>query len=87
MRATVSIFCLEERMGKTIPEAHQKLGEEIVDALDAFECDGYEIRTSSPKELKPSDFAACVAIVKTGDAVNWRSAKDELPQATALATA
>ncbi len=80
-------ICLEERMGKTFPEAHQKLGEEIADALDAFECEGYEIRTPSPKELKPPDFAACVASVKTGDAVNWRSAKDELPRATALAIA
>jgi predicted GNAT family N-acyltransferase len=63
------------------------LGEEIVDALDAFECQGYEIKTPPPKEVKPAEFEACVAVVKTGDAVNWRSAKDELPQATALAIA
>ena len=74
-------------MGKTFPEGHQKLGNQIEDALDAFECEGYKVKLASPKDLRPSDLAACIAILKTGDAVNWKSAKDELPQATALVLA
>ena len=61
-------ICTEERMGKTFPEAHKQLTEAIVDALDAFDCDGYEIKTPSPKDLTSSDLVACVAILKTGDA-------------------
>jgi hypothetical protein len=80
-------ICTEERTGKTFPEGHKQLGEAIADALDAFECDGYEVKTPSPKALESSDFDTCVAIVKTGDAVNWKSAKEELPCATALAIA
>lgn len=80
-------ICMEERTGKAFPEAHQKLGEEIEDALDAFECQGYEVRTPSPKDMKREDFDTCVAIIKTGEAVDWKSAKEELPVATALAVA
>lgn len=78
---------MEKRHGKTFPKAQQEIQEEIVDALDAFECEGYEVKTHAPKEMKASDVAACIAIIKTGHAVNWRSAKDELPRATALAIA
>lgn len=80
-------ICMEERTGQAFPEAHQKLGEEIEDALDAFECQGYEVRTPAPKDMKSEDFDTCVAIIKTGEAVDWKSAKEELPVATALAVA
>jgi hypothetical protein len=63
------------------------LGQEIAYAPDAIECQGYVIKTPPTKEVKPAEFAAYVAIVKTGAAVNWRSAKDELPRATVLAIA
>ena len=33
-------ICKEERSGKAFPEAHQKLEEEIADALDVSDCDG-----------------------------------------------
>lgn len=79
--------CLEERMGKAFPEGHQKLGDEITHALDVFECEGYEIKTVPPSNLKPADLAACIAIIKTGEAVDWKSAKEELPAATAIAVA
>lgn len=80
-------ICMEDRTGKTFPEAEKELGDTIADALDAFECEGYRVKTVSPRELEPSDFAAFLAIIKTGDAVNWKSAKDELPHATVLAVA
>jgi len=80
-------ICMEERTGKAFPEAHQKLGEEIADALDAFECQGYDVRTPSPKDLNSKDFDACVAIIKTGEAVDWKSAKEEVLKAAALAVA
>jgi hypothetical protein len=35
----------------------------------------------------PSNLAACIAIIKGGEAVDWISAKRELPLATALALA
>jgi hypothetical protein len=80
-------ICTEERMGKTFPEAHKQLGEAIADALDAFEydCAGYTVKTPSPKDVSTKEFAACVGILKKGDAVDAESARDELPRATALA--
>lgn len=82
-------ICTEERMGKAFPEAHQKLGEVIADALNAFDydCEGYVLKTPSAKDLSTADLASCVAIIKTGGAVDWESAQDELPQASALAIA
>ena len=80
-------ICLEDRTGKAFPEGRKKLGEAIADALDAFDCDGYEVRTVPPGEMNASDLAACVAILKIGDAVNWRSAKEGLPLAAALVIA
>ena len=79
--------CLEERNGKTFSEAQQKLSWEIRDALDAFECDGYEVTTPAPGKLGSSEIAACLAIIETGEAVGLMSAKRELPQATAIALA
>jgi hypothetical protein len=80
-------ICMEDRIGKTFPEGHEKLDKQIEDALDAFECEGYEIKATRSKDLTASELAACVAILKTGDAVSWESAKNELPLATALAIA
>jgi hypothetical protein len=78
-------MCTEERKGKTFPEAQQKLSWEIRDALDAFECEGYAVTTPAANKLGPSEIAACLAIIKTGDAVDLMSAKRELPLATAIA--
>lgn len=80
-------MCVEERKGKTFPEAQQKLGWEIRDALDAFECKGYAMTTPAAGKLGPSEIAACLAIIKTGEAVDLMSAKRELPLATAIALA
>lgn len=80
-------ICMEDRTGHTFPEGYKKLGEQIEDALDAFECDGYNVKAVAAAELTASDLAACTGILKGGDAVNWKSAKAELPEATALAIA
>jgi predicted GNAT family N-acyltransferase len=80
-------ICMEDRKGATFTEGHQKLDFEIADALDAFECKGYEITSPLPKKMSESDFGACVAMLKKGDAVDWKLAQDELPRATALAVA
>jgi GNAT superfamily N-acetyltransferase len=79
--------CAEERNGKTFPEAHRKLSWEIRDALDAFECEGYEVTTPAPSKVGSSEIAACLAIIETGEAVDLMSAKRELPLASALALA
>ncbi len=47
----------------------------------------YDIKTYSPDHLDVSDLAACLALIKTGAAVNTNSAAKELPRAIALATA
>lgn len=80
-------ICMEERKGKSFPEAHKKLGEEIADALNAFDydCKGYQIATPVPRDLSAADCAACVAVLKEGDAVDWDLARRELPLASALA--
>jgi hypothetical protein len=80
-------ICMEERTGKTFAEGHKQLDEAIADALDAFDydCEGYAIKTPSPADVSAKEFAACVGIIKTGDAVDWESARDELPRASALA--
>lgn len=80
-------ICLEDRTGKAFPEGRKRLDEAITGALDAFECEGYEVRAISPRELTPSDLSACIAIIKTGEAVDWKSAKGELPRASALVLA
>jgi GNAT superfamily N-acetyltransferase len=77
---------MEERSGKTFPEGQKKLREEIDDALHAFQ-DDYVIRKLSAGDLTASILSACVAIVKKGEAVDWQSAKRELPLATSLAVA
>jgi GNAT superfamily N-acetyltransferase len=74
-------------MGKAFNHAHRMLDQEITDALDAFDCHGYSIKTVSASHLKDADFAACLLILKTGEAVDLRSARSELPQCTQLAIA
>lgn len=80
-------MCTEERKGKTFPEAQQKLSWEIRDALDAFECEGYAVTTPAANKLLLSEIAECIAIIKGGEAVDWMSAKRELPLAPAVALA
>jgi hypothetical protein len=79
-------ICMEERRGKAFPEGQKKLGEEIDDALDAFQ-DDYVVRKLSAEDLTASILSACVAIIKKGEAVDWQSAKGELPLATSVAVA
>jgi hypothetical protein len=80
-------IAMEERGGKPFTEAYKKLGAEIADALDAFECDGYSVTAPATKDLSSLEVSACIAIIKTGEAVDWRSARRELPLATAIALA
>lgn len=72
---------------KTFTEGNAKLCETISDALDAFDCDSkdYAVRLTASKDLTAANLAACVDIIKTGDAVDWKSARNELRVATALA--
>jgi hypothetical protein len=80
-------MCTGKRKGKTFPEAQQKLSWEIRDALDAFECEGYVVTTPAANKLLPSEITECIAIIKGGEAVDWVSAKRELPLAAAVALA
>lgn len=79
-------ICMEERRGKAFPEGQKKLREEIDDALDAFQ-DDYIVRKLSAGDLTASLLSDCVAIIKKGEAVDWQSAKRELPLATSVAVA
>jgi len=47
--------------------------------------DAYEVRICTPGDLAEDDIAICVAIIKTGNAVDPESAERELPLARALA--
>ena len=78
---------MEKRAKKSFAAAYKKLGEDIADALDAFACDGYAVTTPAAKDLTPADLSACIAIIKTGEAVDWRSAQRELPLAKVIALA
>lgn len=80
-------ICLEKRMGKAFPEGYRKLGTEIADALNAFDydCKRYKVRTPTPKDVSVADLAACSTIIKKGEAVDWESARKELPLSSALA--
>jgi len=79
-------ICNEERKGKAFTEAGDKLEQEIEDALDAFQAD-YIVRKVSSAELTLSILRDCVAIIRKGEAVDWQSAKRELPLATLVAIA
>jgi len=80
-------IAMEERKGKAFPEAYKKLGAGIADALDAFECDGYSVTMPAATHLNPSEISASIAIIRTGEAVDWRAAQRELPLAMAIALA
>jgi hypothetical protein len=47
----------------------------------------YEIKNCFPRELTAADLAACVAVIKNGDAVDPDSAAAELPRANLLVIA
>lgn len=79
-------ICNEKRNGQTFTDARKKLEEQIADALDAFR-DHYVVKTLSPGELTEPILSACVAVIKTGDAVDLESAKRELPLAKSVAIA
>jgi predicted GNAT family N-acyltransferase len=49
--------------------------------------DRYEIKTCSPGELTAADLTACIALIKSGNAVDPNSAAAELPRAIVLAVA
>jgi GNAT superfamily N-acetyltransferase len=46
--------------------------------------DAYELKPIPANELTKKDVAACVALIKKGEAVDWQSALRELPVATAV---
>jgi hypothetical protein len=77
---------MEERRGETFPEAHKQLGEEIADALDAFQ-GNYLVKTLSPGDLTEAVLSTCVAIIKKGEAVDCQAARRELPLATSVVVA
>lgn len=77
---------MEERRGKTFPERHKKLKEEIEDALDSFQGD-YIVKKLGAGDLTATILSACVAIITKGEAVDWESAKRELPLTTWVAVA
>jgi GNAT superfamily N-acetyltransferase len=47
----------------------------------------YDVKNLSAGDLTAIDLAACVAVIKKGEAVDWEWATKELPLATALAIA
>jgi len=47
----------------------------------------YEIKSCSPRELTAADLAGCIAMIKSGDAVDPDSAAAELPRAIMVAVA
>jgi GNAT superfamily N-acetyltransferase len=79
-------ICNEERNCEPFVEAGEKLDEEIEDALDAFSFD-YTVSTVNAGGLTTKIVSECVAIIKTGEAVDWRSAKRELPLASRVVVA
>jgi GNAT superfamily N-acetyltransferase len=53
-----------------------------------IEDDGnYDVKELSPGDLTATNFAVCVAVIKKGEAVDWKWAARELPLAVALAIA
>ena len=47
----------------------------------------YEIKSCSPRELTGADLEDCIAMIKSGDAVDPDSAAAELPRAIMVAVA
>jgi hypothetical protein len=79
-------ICNEERNGEPFVEAREKLEHQIQDALDAFSCD-YTVATVKPTELTAKVVSECIEVIKKGKAVDWQSAKRELPLAPCVVTA
>jgi hypothetical protein len=79
-------ICNEERKGEPFVEAREKLDKQINDALDAFSAD-YLVSKVDTGELTIKVVSTCIAIIKKGEAVDWQSAKRELPLARAVVTA
>jgi len=79
-------ICNEERKGEAFVEAREKLDKQINDALDAFSAD-YLVSKVDTGELTIKVVSTCIAIIKKGEAVDWESAKRELPLAMAVVTA
>ena len=80
-------LCLEESGGTVFREGYEKLGKEIAHALDAFHCPGYEVRIVPFADLDAREIASCIALIRSGGALDVQSAKAELPQTTTLALA
>ncbi len=51
------------------------------------ESQNYDVKACAPSDLSSAEFAACVAVIKEGDAVDPDSAEAELPHAKVLAVA
>jgi hypothetical protein len=79
-------ICNEERKGEAFVEAREKLDKQINDALDAFSAD-YLVSKVDAGELTTKVVSTCIAIIKQGEAVDWQSAKRELPLAMAVVIA
>ena len=79
-------ICNEERKGEAFVEAREKLDKQINDALDAFSGD-YLVSKVDAGELTTKAVSACIGIIKKGEAVDWQSAKRELPLAMAVVIA
>jgi hypothetical protein len=79
-------ICNEERKGEAFVEACLTLDKQINDALDAFSAD-YVVGKVDTEELTKKFVSECIAIIKKGEAVDWQSAKIELPLATTVVTA
>jgi len=79
-------ICNEERNGEAFVEAREKLDKQISDALDAFSAD-YLVGKVDAEELTIKVVSECIAIIKKGEAVDWQSAKRELPLAASVVTA
>jgi GNAT superfamily N-acetyltransferase len=75
-----------EREGEAFAEAREKLDNQINDALDAFSAD-YLVGKVDAGELTTKVVSECIAVIKQGEAVDWQSAKRELPLATAVVIA
>jgi len=67
-------------------EARETLDKQINDALDAFSAD-YVVGKVDAEQLTKKFVSECIAIIKKGKAVDWQSAKTELPLATKVVTA
>src|SRR6266566_6906506 len=49
--------------------------------------DAYDVAPIPDADLTEKELAACIAVIKKGQAVDWRSALRELPLATAVVIA